>query len=230
MALTFLISDILYNSCSPTIPNVWHYKKGIEKILPDIFEKLHKSFKLFNSYISLINGRLSAQNMKENVLNLIKIWSKWSIFDDKFLFGLETTFLRKSTLKSQEIMRDKDNSMDPELKIYLNKTLEEIHKQMTLNSSYLEKQCRILGLSFCGGNEKEIISRILSYFENQFYKEREEKSKEIIIDDSPDKNPLIEYDNIINNLKQILNSLQKSYKKIDDNYIDGVKIDPIEYG
>ena len=192
MALTFLISDILYNSCSPTIPNVWHYKKGIEKILPDIFEKLHKSFKLFNSYISLINGRLSAQNMKENVLNLIKIWSKWSIFDDKFLFGLETTFLRKSTLKSQEIMRDKDNSMDPELKIYLNKTLEEIHKQMTLNSSYLEKQCRI--------------------------------------DDSPDKNPLIEYDNIINNLKQILNSLQKSYKKIDDNYIDGVKIDPIEYG
>ena len=167
--------------------------------------------------------------MKENILNLLKIWSKWGVFDDKFLFGLEATFLRKSFTKLDELNMDNDSGIDSDLKIFLKKNLDDLYKQISHNNSSLEKQCRILGLSFCGGDEKQIISRILTYFENKFYKEKEKKINFIRDEDNADKNALIEYDNVINNLKQILNSLQRSYKKIDENYIDGIKIDSIEY-
>jgi hypothetical protein len=171
--------------------------------------------------------------MKENIINLIRIWNKWGIFDEKFLFGLETTFLRKNLYNLDEITNYKDTSIEMDLKIHLKKKLDEL--KYKLNSTpektiFLEKQCKIYGLSFCEGIEEDIICRILSYEERKFLIEKEEKNTDLNVEEDSNHEVLNEYINMIDKLKRILYSLQKSYKKIDENYIDGVKIDHLEYG
>jgi hypothetical protein len=185
------------------------------------------------AYIRLINGRLSAQNMKENIINLLRIWNKWGIFDEKFLFGLETTFLRKNLYDFDEITDDKDTWIELDLKLHLRKKLDELKYKLNSTpekTNFLEKQCKIYGLSFCEGQEEDIISRILSYEERKFLIEKEVKNTDLNVEEDSNHEVLTEYNDVIDKLKRILNSLQKSYKKIDENYIDGVKIDHLEYG
>ncbi len=171
--------------------------------------------------------------MKENIINLLRIWNKWGIFDEKFLFGLETTFLRKNLYYIDEITNDKDTSIELDLKFHLRKKLDELKYKLNSTpekSNFLEKQCKIYGLSLCEGHEDDIICRILSYEQRKFLIEKEAKNTVLNVEEDSNHEVLNEYNNVIDKLKRILNSLQKSYKKIDENYIDGVKIDYLEYG
>jgi hypothetical protein len=40
-------------------------------------------------------GRMSAKNLEEKVMMLLKVWEKWSIYPPVFLGGLEASFQRK---------------------------------------------------------------------------------------------------------------------------------------
>ena len=172
--------------------------------------------------------------MKENILNLLKIWSNWGIFDEKFLFGLEATFLRKKIITIDDLTHE--NELNIDIKIYLNKILEEINKNLnSSNDNYLENQCKIMGLSYRDGNQSEIISRIFTFEEYKFLKEKEKESSkfcqnEIELIGISNQNELWDLDDSINKLKFLLNSLQKSYKKINENNLNGIRIDPVEYG
>ena len=43
---------------------------------------------------SAIEGRLRSESMKEEMRKILDIWDEWSVYDSKFLFGLEATLLR----------------------------------------------------------------------------------------------------------------------------------------
>jgi hypothetical protein len=56
--------------------------------LPDIFESAHRCF-------SSINGRMTAGQMRDKVLGVLRMWERVSLFPPLFLNGLEATFLRR---------------------------------------------------------------------------------------------------------------------------------------
>src|SRR5690242_10601458 len=51
-----------------------------------IFVALHETY-------SHIDGRITANGMKEKVLQVVRVWSAWSLFPQPFVNELESTFL-----------------------------------------------------------------------------------------------------------------------------------------
>jgi hypothetical protein len=112
VARLFLVSDILYNarfafrtlslfssfplvtmlSClafSSAVKNASSYRGLLQLQLPKIFQSLHKT------YVN-INGRITADKMKEKIMQVVTVWTAWSIFPATFLQELEYTFFGKS--------------------------------------------------------------------------------------------------------------------------------------
>ena len=88
VGLLYVTSDILHNS-SAAVKNASLFRTTFEECLPDIMHKLrcvHKN----------IGGRMSANAMKEKVMNVLSAWESWSLFPPAVLLGLHATFLRKT--------------------------------------------------------------------------------------------------------------------------------------
>lgn len=92
IARLFLVSDILHNS-SAGVKNASAYRSQFQQTLKDVFKSLR------DTYIS-INGRLSADKMKEKVLTVLRIWQAWSLFPVFFLDDLEELFQPKPPTKA----------------------------------------------------------------------------------------------------------------------------------
>jgi U2-associated protein SR140 len=93
IARLFLLSDILYNSGYAEIKNAWKFRYEIQKILPDLFRFLRQVF-------VDITGRITAETMKEKVLQVLRAWNQWSIYPKDLLSQLENTFLGQTQLPS----------------------------------------------------------------------------------------------------------------------------------
>lgn len=87
VGLLYVTSDILHNS-SAAVKNASLFRTTFQECLPEIMDTLrivHKS----------IVGRMSANAMKEKVMNVLSAWESWSLFPPAVLLGLHASFLRK---------------------------------------------------------------------------------------------------------------------------------------
>jgi len=82
-----LVSDILYNSTAP-VRNASAYRTEFREHLPKIFKSLHRTYKN-------IEGRITANAMRERVTKVLRVWQVWSLYPETFVNDLETTFLGK---------------------------------------------------------------------------------------------------------------------------------------
>jgi U2-associated protein SR140 len=87
VAWFYLTSDILHNS-SAAMKNASLYRTTLQDYLPEIMDHLRQAQKR-------ITGRMSANAMKEKILNVLTAWESWSLFPPLYLVGLNATFLRK---------------------------------------------------------------------------------------------------------------------------------------
>lgn len=87
VAYLYVTSDILHNS-SAAVKNASLFRTTFQECLPEIVDHLRLAHKA-------LVGRMSANAMKEKVLNVLTAWESWSLFPPMFLVGLNATFLRK---------------------------------------------------------------------------------------------------------------------------------------
>ncbi|KAF6030959.1 U2SURP [Bugula neritina] len=85
LARLYIVCDILYNS-SAKLPNVSYYRKYFEPALPSIF-------KSFNETYENIEGRLTAENFKQKVMNCFRTWEEWVIYPIDHLIKCQNIFL-----------------------------------------------------------------------------------------------------------------------------------------
>jgi U2-associated protein SR140 len=84
LARLFAISDILYNSSAP-VKNASAYRSFLQGSLKTIFQGLHETY-------AAIDGRITANAMKDKVQMVLRVWQAWSLFPEPFLTELETIF------------------------------------------------------------------------------------------------------------------------------------------
>lgn len=89
IARLFLCSDILYNSSAP-VRNASSYRTLFQSQLNRIFESLHTTY-------AAIDGRITANAMKEKVTTVVRVWQAWSLFPVSLLTHIEDVFLGKPT-------------------------------------------------------------------------------------------------------------------------------------
>ncbi|KAL4117852.1 hypothetical protein PRIC2_010181 [Phytophthora ramorum] len=87
VGLLYVTSDILHNS-SAAVKNASLFRTTFQECLPEIMDTLRVAHKN-------IGGRMSANAMKEKVMNVLTAWESWSLFPPAVLVGLHATFLRK---------------------------------------------------------------------------------------------------------------------------------------
>lgn len=87
IGLLYVTSDILHNS-SAAVKNASLFRTTFQECLPEIMDTLRVAHKN-------IIGRMSANAMKEKVMNVLNAWESWSLFPPAVLVGLHATFLRK---------------------------------------------------------------------------------------------------------------------------------------
>ncbi|GMF25395.1 unnamed protein product [Phytophthora lilii] len=87
VGLLYVTSDILHNS-SAAVKNASLFRTTFQECLPEIMDTLRTAHKN-------IAGRMSANAMKEKVMNVLTAWESWSLFPPAVLVGLHATFLRK---------------------------------------------------------------------------------------------------------------------------------------
>ncbi|PRP81740.1 putative U2-associated splicing factor [Planoprotostelium fungivorum] len=83
----FLLSDILHN-CSAPVPKASTYRSNAEGRLSEIFQSLAESHRN-------IQGRITAENLKELVMKVIRLWSDWAIYPNHFMDELGELFMKK---------------------------------------------------------------------------------------------------------------------------------------
>lgn len=60
-------------------------RNAIQNCLPDIF--LH-----LNEFLRGISGRMSANQLEERVVGVLRVWYDWTIFPTSYMYGLEAVF------------------------------------------------------------------------------------------------------------------------------------------
>lgn len=130
-----------------------------EYTLPEIFESIN--------YCLLKNANsIDNQLFLEKVMELLKVWNEWVIFDNKFLFGLEALLNRKAL---NEEFYDSASPLGMKLKF-----LEEELKSQSRIS--LEKACKVNGLPISGTHTK-LIERLLVLEDYKFKTEKMQETK-----------------------------------------------------
>lgn len=65
------------------------YRRVFERKLPVIFQSMQFTFET----VRKSTGRITAGNLKDQVLKLLRIWQSWSIYSDSFISSLVDIFL-----------------------------------------------------------------------------------------------------------------------------------------
>jgi len=83
VARLYLVSDILHNS-SAAVKNASSYRSGFEGVLRPMI----KSFR----EVSLEQGRMSASVLNDQVLKVLEVWDRWSLYPSHFIQELVAIF------------------------------------------------------------------------------------------------------------------------------------------
>ncbi|KAI9916218.1 hypothetical protein PsorP6_018256 [Peronosclerospora sorghi] len=134
VGLLYVTSDILHNS-SAAVKNASLFRTTFQECLPEIMNTLrvvHKN----------IIGRMSANAMREKVINVLSAWESWSLFPPAVLLGLHATFLRKV---------DEDE--------YLASRGVDVERIEEIDLERLRKTCRQSGI-IATGDAKQLVARL----------------------------------------------------------------------
>lgn len=134
VAYFFVASDILHNS-SAAVKNASLFRTTFQEFLPSIMDILRSCHRR-------IVGRMSANAMKEKVLNVLTAWESWSLFPPMFLVGLNATFLRK-------VDEDEPTSCVRDESVVLNESEEEA----------IRKRCKQSGI-LASGSSMQMLARL----------------------------------------------------------------------
>ncbi|XP_031630121.1 U2 snRNP-associated SURP motif-containing protein [Contarinia nasturtii] len=85
IARLYLVSDILHN-CTVKVSNASFYRTSMEKYLEEIFKHLNATYKSLES-------RLKAEGFKARVVQVLKAWDEWLVYDRDFINKLKTIYL-----------------------------------------------------------------------------------------------------------------------------------------
>lgn len=69
--------------------NAWNYRTQFQNRLDAMFDRLHEVY-------AAIDGRLSAEHMKERVVRVLRVWHSWSLYPSEFIEQLEEKFVGKA--------------------------------------------------------------------------------------------------------------------------------------
>jgi len=100
VAKIYLLSDVLYNSSAP-VPNASMFRAAFQPKLEQIFENLNETLKG-------IQGRITAEHMKEQILRVLRVWNSWSLYPPTLITQLNSLFLKgqkQITEKKRRIKR-----------------------------------------------------------------------------------------------------------------------------
>ncbi|OWZ02278.1 U2-associated splicing factor [Phytophthora megakarya] len=134
IGLLYLTSDILHNS-SAAVKNASLFRTTFQEYLPEIMHSLRIAHKN-------IVGRMSANVMKDKVMNVLTAWESWSLFPPAVLVGLHATFLRK--VEEEEYIATHNLNVD------------------SVGGSDIErlrKTCRQSGI-LASGDAKQLVARL----------------------------------------------------------------------
>ncbi|RLN87480.1 hypothetical protein BBJ28_00016565 [Nothophytophthora sp. Chile5] len=134
VGLLYVTSDILHNS-SAAVKNASLFRTTFEECLPEIMDALRVTHKA-------IAGRMSANAMKEKVLNVLTAWESWSLFPPGVLVGLHATFLRK-------VEEDE----------YIATKAQELEGVGDADLERLRKTCRQAGI-LAKGDARQLLARL----------------------------------------------------------------------
>ncbi|KAM3136687.1 U2 snRNP-associated SURP domain-containing protein [Paramecium bursaria] len=184
----YLISDILHNSSNQQ-QGFWIYKIYFQYFLPQIFDNLQELY-----------------NYKEKVFKLIQIWREWSIYDSKFLKGLEVTFMH----------HEGGQAIDGWLQ-------QQKDRFMRIDKDAIENYCQARGLPTEDKTREQIVELIIQY---KFYQRKNLISKtDQILKCIPIYKFLVDKDQqtIISQQRQSFNvqiqQLQEFYKLLRKRYL-----------
>jgi len=104
VARLFLVSDILHNSTAP-VRNAHAYRSLFQKKLSSVFES-------FSDALRYASGRMTAEQLKEQVLRVLRVWEAWSVYPQSFLATLQETFLRTTQQEENKDIADTEASDD----------------------------------------------------------------------------------------------------------------------
>lgn len=107
IARLYLVSDILHNS-SAAVAKASLYRSLFETSLEEIFQAL-------GDKLASIDGRITAEGMKEKVLRVLRVWEVWSLYPQQFTTKLESLFLGKpvaSLTSDRPAATSKDANID----------------------------------------------------------------------------------------------------------------------
>eukprot|EP00698_Gefionella_okellyi_P002222 TRINITY_DN12040_c0_g1_i1.p2 TRINITY_DN12040_c0_g1~~TRINITY_DN12040_c0_g1_i1.p2 ORF type:complete len:802 (-),score=182.07 TRINITY_DN12040_c0_g1_i1:2979-5384(-) len=93
IARLYLVSDILHNT-QAGVKNAAAYRTQFENYLPMILES-------FNHVYRNITSRITAANVKEYVMKVLRTWESWSLYPLPFLNGLKATLSMTGSTKQQ---------------------------------------------------------------------------------------------------------------------------------
>lgn len=146
VARLFLLSDILHNT-SASVRNASRYRARLQDALPDVFESFQEAYRS-------AGGRIAQEQLRKNVLKVLRVWRGWYIFSDDFLNGLQATFLRGGSGPAG--MRAAASEAD-------GRPVDErvAASLAAMTDDELELKCKHCGLSRRGGREAQ-IARLLA--------------------------------------------------------------------
>merc|ERR1739838_176882 len=98
VARMYLISDILYNS-SAKVSKASFFRKHFETKLELVMQHVHTCHEE-------ITGRLRAEQFKQKILKLFRVWDEWSIYPENFLVLLQNIFLGLVTPTIKPLSQD----------------------------------------------------------------------------------------------------------------------------
>jgi len=87
MARLYLVSDILHNSQSG-VKNASNYRTMFQASLKDVL-------KSFGNAMKASSGRITALALKDQVMKVLEVWDRWSLYPSHFIQELVALFLDK---------------------------------------------------------------------------------------------------------------------------------------
>eukprot|EP00656_Telonema_subtile_P058312 TRINITY_DN9843_c0_g1_i2.p1 TRINITY_DN9843_c0_g1~~TRINITY_DN9843_c0_g1_i2.p1 ORF type:complete len:225 (+),score=78.31 TRINITY_DN9843_c0_g1_i2:186-860(+) len=90
VARLYLVSDILHNSSAP-VKNASSYRSGFEAVLRPIMKSFREVYQE--------QGRMSAQTLREEVLKVLEVWERWSLYPSHVITELVAIFEGKELPK-----------------------------------------------------------------------------------------------------------------------------------
>lgn len=218
----FLINDILYNSSLLTVPAAWSYRKYFEAKLPEIIDQLNQDY--------LDSNDSQSDAAKEKITKVLKVWHDWSIYDQRYLAGLNSVFNRRKMHFGVDPLEFREDSPTNFIKDNSESSFTLRAFEDTLNHltpSELDKFCKSYGIN-TKTSRREMIEKSLILKEYEIRHGKELQIEVVVQSSSASKQKRISVTvDLIQNYNKLLNNkqpLNHTLQEIEQHLSEGLEI------